>query len=121
MLSITAGVQGVAQADPGTVSSKVIRASREFEAMMMKELLQPLTSQGFSGDEGEDAGSAGALGEFATETLGEALCARGGFGIADRIVHALSHSGAVEGAETTLIPGSGSAVQGRTKISSKND
>ena len=38
-------------------------------------------------------GSGGALGEFASEALGQALSQRGGFGIADRIVKELSHSG----------------------------
>jgi Rod binding domain-containing protein len=38
-----------------------------------------------------DTGSGGALGEFASEALGQALSERGGFGIADRIVKELSH------------------------------
>jgi Rod binding domain-containing protein len=44
-------------------------------------------------DDGGDAHANGALGEFASEALGQALSQRGGFGIADRIVRDLSHSG----------------------------
>lgn len=68
---------------------------------MMKELLKPMTNgDALTGDdEGADkvldsgAGSGGTLGEFASESLGKALSERGGFGIADRIVSQLSHSG----------------------------
>ena len=58
----------------------------------MKELLKPMTTSltGADGDENEDAGTGGALGEFASESLGQALSAHGGFGIADRILKDLS-------------------------------
>jgi Rod binding domain-containing protein len=72
-----------------------VRAAHEFEAQMMKELLKPMT--GTNGLDGEDddsaSGSGGALGEFASEALGRALSEQGGFGIANRIVQDLSHSG----------------------------
>jgi Rod binding domain-containing protein len=82
-------------------SPKLVRAAHEFEAQMMKELLKPMTNgDTLTGDdEGADgvldsgAGSGGTLGEFASESLGKALSERGGFGIADRIVSRLSHSG----------------------------
>jgi Rod binding domain-containing protein len=78
-----------------------VRAAHEFEAQMMKELLKPMTAGGsLTGeDDGADAdlssgsGSGSALSEFASEALGKALSERGGFGIADRIVRDLSHSG----------------------------
>jgi len=58
---------------------------------MMKELLKPLNSSDpLTGDD-SDSGSNGALGDFAAESLGQALSAHGGLGIADRIVHDLSH------------------------------
>jgi Rod binding domain-containing protein len=64
---------------------------------MMKELLKPMTAQdGLTGadpDSSGDAGSTGALTEFASEALGQALSRRGGFGLATSIVHDLSHSG----------------------------
>jgi Rod binding domain-containing protein len=82
-------------------SSKLVHAAHEFEAQMMKELLKPMTnSDPLTGDdEGADgvldsgAGSGGTLGEFASESLGKALSEHGGFGIANRIVSQLSHSG----------------------------
>jgi Rod binding domain-containing protein len=79
------------------LSPRLVQAAHEFEGQMMKELLKPmaggnsLTVDG--GDEDEDAGSGGALGEFASEALGQGLSANGGFGIADRIVRDLSQSG----------------------------
>ena len=42
---------------------------------------------------GGGSGADGALGEFASEALGQAISRRGGFGIANRIVHELSQSG----------------------------
>jgi Rod binding domain-containing protein len=76
---------------------RLVRAAHEFEAQMMKELLKPMT--GNDALTGEDEGSGGgagsnrALGEFASEALGKALSQRGGFGIANSIIHDLSHSG----------------------------
>jgi Rod binding domain-containing protein len=93
-----AGADGSGAAAP---NPKLVRAAHEFEAQMMKELLKPMTAGGsLTGeDDGADAdlssgsGSGSALSEFASEALGKALSERGGFGIADRIVRDLSHSG----------------------------
>jgi Rod binding domain-containing protein len=75
---------------------RLVRAAHEFEAQMMKELLKPMTgNDALTGEEdgpGGDSGSNGALGEFASEALAQALSQHGGFGMADRIVHDLSHS-----------------------------
>ena len=88
------GVEGQPES---AVSPRLVRAAQEFEAQMMKELLKPMTGQdaltGQTADEGGDSGATGALGEFASEALGQALSQNGGFGIADRIVHELSRSG----------------------------
>jgi len=82
-------------ADPSNRSvpaSRLVRAAHEFEAQMMKELLQPMTqASALFGD--SDGNATGVFGEFASESLAGALSAGGGFGIADRIVHSLSHSG----------------------------
>jgi Rod binding domain-containing protein len=74
---------------------RLVRAAREFEAQMMKELLKPMTAgDALTRDENDcDAGSGGTLGEFGAESLAGALSAHGGFGIANRIVHDPSHSG----------------------------
>lgn len=79
-----------AQAAP---QPRLVRAAHEFEAQMMKELLEPMTQgDGLTGEDG-DSGSNGALGEFASEALGRALSERGGMGIATSILHDLSRSG----------------------------
>jgi Rod binding domain-containing protein len=48
---------------------------------------------GEDADSDPESGSGGALTEFASEALGKALSERGGFGMANRIVQELSHSG----------------------------
>ncbi len=72
---------------------RLVRAAHEFEAQMMKELMGPMTGGNALTGENDDAGPGGALGEFASEALGRALSEQGGFGIASRIVHDLSHTG----------------------------
>lgn len=78
-------------ASNATPPPRLVRAAHEFEAQMLKELLQPMT--GDSTLTGGDAGANSTLKEFASEALGRALSQGGGFGIANRIVHDLSHSG----------------------------
>ncbi len=76
---------------------KLVRAAHEFEGQMMKELLQPMMSADALGGEDDDSGpglgsgsgSGGALSEFASEALGQALSEHGGFGIADQIIREL--------------------------------
>lgn len=82
-------------AGEGIPQPRLVRAAHEFEAQMMKELLKPMTgSDALSGDDGDSTtGSEGALGEYASEALGRSLSEHGGFGIANRIVADLSHSG----------------------------
>jgi Rod binding domain-containing protein len=76
---------------------RLVRAAHEFEAQMMQELMKPLARgsslTGEDDDSSNDAGSSGALGEFATEALGRALSEHGGFGIANSVLKDLSHSG----------------------------
>jgi peptidoglycan hydrolase FlgJ len=81
------GMVGRAEDAP---SLKLVQTAQEFEGLMMKELLKPMTNGGLLGDEDSDAGSEGALGEFASEALGQALSRHGGLGIADRIVRDLT-------------------------------
>jgi Rod binding domain-containing protein len=71
---------------------RLVKASHEFEAQMMKELLKPLSSSaGLTGnDDDSDSGSNEALGEFATEALGQALSNHGGLGLSHRIIEDLS-------------------------------
>jgi Rod binding domain-containing protein len=100
-----AGTQANATA-PQAPDPKLVKAAHEFEGQMMKELLQPMMQgDALTGDEdggdddsaglglGSGSGSGGALAEFASESLGQALSQRGGFGIANRIIAELARNG----------------------------
>ncbi|MDR3723816.1 MAG: hypothetical protein P4K83_04930 [Terracidiphilus sp.] len=77
-----------------TLSPRLVKASQDFEAMMLKDLLKPLTSEATGGDDDDSgSGSGSALGEYASEALGRALSQQGGFGLATRIQNDLSRSG----------------------------
>jgi Rod binding domain-containing protein len=97
--TLSAGYAVTAQGEMGKAmpSPRLTRAAHEFEGQMMEELLKPLTSDellpGASGDSDSGGGSGGALGQFASEALGQALSAHGGFGIADRILKTVSPPG----------------------------
>ena len=94
---MTAVAASPGEAKAAVPEPRLVRAAHEFEAQMMKELMKPLhqSSSLTDGDDnaGADAGSSGALGEFASEALGRALSEGGGFGIAARIVKQLSPAG----------------------------
>jgi Rod binding domain-containing protein len=96
-LTGTSAPTGQGEENGTALSPRLVRAAHEFEGQMMKELLKPMTSgdalTGTEEDADSGAGSGGALGEFASEALGQSLSERGGFGIADRIIKDLSHSG----------------------------
>ncbi len=93
MQAIAIGAEKLAgRAGTAAPQPRLVKAAHEFEAMMMQELLKPMTSQDGAGGDG-DSGSAGALSEFASEALGQAMSAAGGFGIASEIIRSLSHSG----------------------------
>lgn len=81
----------------GAPSPKLVRAAHEFEGQMMKELLKPMTEgdalTGTEDDPDAGEGSGGALGEFASESLGQSLSYHGGLGIARQIIQELSHTG----------------------------
>src|SRR5882757_7716785 len=89
----------VSQSTPGTSvqtkNPRLERSAHEFEASLMAELLKPLQEgNGLTGERsGSDAGSEGALSGFASESLARAISERGGFGIADRILHQLESAG----------------------------
>ena len=69
---------------------RLVRAAHQFEALMMKELLAPMSRTSLEDTDGEEPGI---LGDFASESLAGALSAGGGLGIADRIVHTLVRPG----------------------------
>jgi Rod binding domain-containing protein len=70
--------------------SRLVEAAHEFEAQMMKELLKPLTGGTTMDGNESDSGSGLALGDFATDALGQSLSRSGGLGIATSILRSLS-------------------------------
>jgi Rod binding domain-containing protein len=93
MHAVGAAIQTGNQESQLTPQPRLVRAAHEFEAQMMKELLKPMSADdALTGEEG-GTGSEAALGDYASESLGRSLSEHGGFGIANRIVHDLSHSG----------------------------
>lgn len=70
---------------------RLVKAAHEFEAQLMKELLSPMTHAAGMDDD-SDAGSEGALADFASGALGQALSAHGGLGIATGIIRSLSRN-----------------------------
>lgn len=97
-----AGIVGMGHGSesPAMPSPRLVKAAHEFEGLMMKELLKPMTADDSltGGDSDQASGSGSALSEFGCETLGQALSQRGGFGIADRIIGELSPSGSARAA-----------------------
>jgi Rod binding domain-containing protein len=71
---------------------RLVAAAHEFEAQLMKELLQPMMAGIRLDGEDSDMQNGGVLGEFATEALGRALSNNGGLGIATSIVRSLSRN-----------------------------
>lgn len=88
--------QGTSAASVQAKNPKLERSAHEFEASLMTELLKPLQGGNGLTGEGSDsgAGSEGALSGFASESLARAISERGGFGIADRILHQLESTSA---------------------------
>lgn len=70
---------------------RLVKAAHEFEAQLMKELVSPMTHATGTEDD-SDASSAGALADFASGALGQALSMRGGLGMADNIIRSLSRN-----------------------------
>jgi len=85
----------VGQAEKSSMP-KLVQAAQEFEGLMMKELLKPMANGVSIGGEDSndpDASAGSALGEFASEALGQAMSRQGGLGIAHSIVRDLTRSG----------------------------
>ncbi len=78
---------GAAPTHPAPAAQpRLERSAHEFEASLMSELLKPMQS----GLNDNEDGSEGALAGFASESLAKAISERGGFGIANRILHQLA-------------------------------
>jgi flagellar protein FlgJ len=98
---------------------KLARSAHEFEASLMSELLKPLQEgDGLTGEDsdGGGAGSGGALAGFASESLARAISERGGFGIADRILHQLESANAATQKDQKQSPPTGLKLSGSRPI-----
>lgn len=68
--------------------AKLVDGARQFEAMMLEQLLKPLNF-GESPDAGGEESSGGAGGTirgFGTEAIAKAIAGKGGFGMAEQII-----------------------------------
>jgi peptidoglycan hydrolase FlgJ len=95
MLDLTQIMPAVGQAaEPVTPSPRLEKASHQFEASMLQELLKPMQEHsGFSDkDENDDSGadSNSSLLEYGTEVMANALSERGGLGISKMVLAKLA-------------------------------
>lgn len=96
MRGIHGPIQPLVASQTNVPPQRLVAAAHEFEAQMMKELLKPMSGGGTlerGPDEEDRPGSAGVLGEFASEMLGHAISEAGGLGIAHSILESLSRCG----------------------------
>jgi peptidoglycan hydrolase FlgJ len=76
-----------AGANTSATDPRLKPAAHEFEACLMKELLEPMQHDAlFDDDEDSPEGSGNALMSFGSEGLAKAISDRGGFGIASKIL-----------------------------------
>jgi Rod binding domain-containing protein len=86
------GAVSAPNASAAVPQPRLVQAAHEFEAQLMKELLKPMTSGASVDGDDSDSGSGGAIADFATDALGQALSKQGGLGIATNILHHLSQN-----------------------------
>lgn len=74
------------------VDSKLVDGARQFEAMMLEQMLKPLHfgSSPDAAGEADASGSNDTLSGFGTEAVARALAAGNGFGLARQIVRQVS-------------------------------
>jgi flagellar protein FlgJ len=82
-------------ADPVTPSPRLVKASHQFEASLLQELLKPMQEQsGMFKDDGDDdddsSDSESSLREYGAEVMAGALSERGGMGISKMVLTKLA-------------------------------
>jgi peptidoglycan hydrolase FlgJ len=82
-------------ADTVTPSPRLEKASHQFEASLMQQLLKPMQEQsGMFKDDGNDdddsSDSESSLREYGSEVMAQALSERGGFGISKMVLSKLA-------------------------------
>jgi Rod binding domain-containing protein len=87
---------GDAAADPVTPSPRLVKASHEFEASLLQQLLKPMQEQsGMFKDDGDDdddnsSDSESSLREYGAEVMAGALSERGGLGLSKMVLTKLA-------------------------------
>lgn len=77
----------------GTASPRLHQAAVQFEGMLLKDLLKPLSeSEGMGGADGE--GQTGALQSFAVDAIASAMAKSGALGFAKQIEQTLARGAA---------------------------
>jgi peptidoglycan hydrolase FlgJ len=68
--------------------SRLVDAAQQFEALMVQELLKPMTSTENKWDTGEEEGdkSMDTMSSYGTEAVAKAIAKGGGLGIAKKVV-----------------------------------
>jgi len=96
MIDLTHLMSSVGDAgDPITPSPRLEKASHQFEASMLQELLKPMQEHSGLSDKDDDedddsADSNSALREYGTEVMAQALSERGGLGISKMVLAKLA-------------------------------
>lgn len=70
---------------------KVGEVSRQFEAVMLRQILNDATKKMFAGDEGEESASKGIYQDMITNTLADSISRSGAFGLARSLSKQLQH------------------------------
>ncbi len=78
-----------AQTDAAARHAKLTHAAQQFEAVMMGELMRPLSSSTAIGGDESDSSQSGPLQSFGVEAMASALAKSGALGFAGRIVAAV--------------------------------
>jgi peptidoglycan hydrolase FlgJ len=84
-----AGRASAATATAGAANPKLVNAARQFESMMLQELLKPMRSgeDSWGGDTDKSSDSSmDTISSFGTEAVATAISKGGGFGIARKVI-----------------------------------
>ena len=87
--------QAAVHSTPQPRASKLDKASTEFEALLLSQMLRSARESsggGISGDDSEDSESNSSLVELGEQQFAQALAANGGLGIAKMVVAGLKNA-----------------------------
>ena len=101
MTPITNATATVAQTEADAYKAQRLhKAAHQFEAMMLSEMLKPLTQTSEDALNGEDSATSGPLQSFGMEAVAGSLANSNALGFARQIEHALSRGKAGHGSAT---------------------